>query len=247
MEKPKILVIDDDESIRTQMKWGLIQDYDIYLAMDAASAMELVKTERPPLVALDLGLPPDPGGTSEGLKLLSEILKFDKSVKILVVTGNPERSSALEAVSRGAHDFFTKPVNIEELNAILKRAYYVHSLEAEYRTLQHRLDTSSFGEIIGSSSKMVEVFNIIRQVSTTDVPVLITGPSGTGKELIAHYSIHSHNSRQGKPLVPINCGAIPENLMESELFGHKKGSFTRAHSQRPGRTETADGRHPPAR
>ena len=240
MERPKILVIDDDESIRTQMKWGLIGDYDIYLAMDAASAMELVKTTRPPLVTLDLGLPPDPGGTSEGLKLLSEILEHDKSTKVLVVTGNPERSSALEAVNRGAHDFFTKPVNIEELKAILTRAYYVHSLETEYRTLQHRLDTSSFGEIIGSSAKMTEVFNIIRQVSTTDVPVLITGASGTGKELIAR-SIHSHSSRQDKPIIAINCGAIPENLMESELFGHEKGSFTGAHTQRLGRIETADG------
>ncbi len=240
MEKPKILVIDDDESIRTQMKWGLIQDYNIYLAMDAASAMEIVKAQRPPLVALDLGLPPDPEGISEGLKLLSEILKFDKTIKVLVVTGNPERSAALETISRGAHDFFTKPVNIEELKAILSRAYYVHSLETEYRTLQQRLNTSSFGEIIGSSAKMTSVFNIIRQVSTTDVPVLITGASGTGKELIAR-SIHSHSSRQDKPFVPINCGAIPENLMESELFGHEKGSFTGAHSQRLGRIETANG------
>jgi two-component system NtrC family response regulator len=240
MKKPKILVIDDDESIRTQMKWGLVGDYDIYLAMDAPSAMEVIKTEQPPLVTLDLGLPPDPGGISEGLKLLTEILELDKTVKILVVTGNPERSSALDAVGRGAHDFFTKPVNIEELKAILKRAYYVHSLEAEHRTLQHRLDTSSFGEIIGSSAKMTEVFNIIRRVSTTDVPVLITGASGTGKELIAR-SIHSHSSRQDKPIVTINCGAIPENLMESELFGHEKGSFTGAHTKRLGRIETADG------
>jgi two-component system NtrC family response regulator len=236
--KPKILVIDDDESIRTQMKWGLVQEYDVYLAMDARAAMELVNTERPPLVTLDLGLPPDPGGTSEGLRLLGDILKFDPAVKVMVVTGNAERSAALEAISRGAHDFFTKPVEIDELRSILKRAYYVHTLEVEYRTLQRRLETGAFGEIIGSSPKMQEVFDSIRRVSTTDVPVLITGASGTGKELIAR-SIHGHSARQNKPFVPINCGAIPENLMESELFGHEKGSFTGAHAQRPGRIETA--------
>lgn len=240
MGKPKILVIDDDESIRTQMKWGLVQEYDVYLAMDAPSTMEAVNTERPPLVTLDLGLPPDPGGTSEGLRLLGDILKFDRTAKVIVITGNAERNSALEAISRGAHDFLTKPVEIDELRSILKRACYVHTLEVEYHTLQRRLETGAFGEIIGSSPKMQEVFDSIRRVSTTDVPVLITGASGTGKELIAR-SIHDHSVRQNEPFVPINCGAIPENLMESELFGHEKGSFTGAHTQRLGRIEMAGG------
>ena len=240
IDKPKILVIDDDESIRTQMKWGLVQEYDVHLAMDADTAMELVNTEHPPLVTLDLGLPPDPGGTSEGLRLLGDILEFDPAVKVMVVSGNAERNTALEAINRGAHDFFTKPVEINELRSILKRAYYVHTLETEYRTLQRRLETGAFGEIIGSSPKMQKIFNSIRKLSTTDVPVLITGASGTGKELIA-LAIHDHSTRRGKAFVPINCGAIPENLMESELFGHERGSFTGAHTQRPGRIEMACG------
>ncbi|MBI5344112.1 MAG: PEP-CTERM-box response regulator transcription factor [Deltaproteobacteria bacterium] len=240
MEKPKILIIDDDESIRTQMKWALLHDYDTYIAIDGKSALEIIEREHPSLTLLDLGLPPDPAGVSEGLKLLGEIMQLDAAIKVIVVTGNSERSSALEAISLGAHDFFTKPIEVEELKAILKRAFYVHTLENEHRALQRQLGSRYFDEIVGSCPRMQEVFNVIRKVSTTDVPVLITGESGTGKELVAG-AIHSRGIRHDKPFIPINCGAIPESLIESELFGHEKGAFTGAHIQRRGRIEMAHG------
>ncbi|MEK7773509.1 MAG: PEP-CTERM-box response regulator transcription factor [Deltaproteobacteria bacterium] len=240
MNRQKLLVVEDDESIRTQMKWALVRDYDVYLAIDGENAMETLDRERPPVITLDLGLPPEPEGTDAGLRLLEQILRFDPSAKVIVVTGNPDRSAALEAISRGAHDFFTKPVDIEELKAILKRAFYVHTLESEYKALQRRLKTHSFGEIIGTSAVMQGVFTAIKKVSTTDVPVLITGESGTGKELVAS-AIHSNSVRRDRPFIPINCGAIPENLMESELFGYEKGAFTGAHAQKKGRIELANG------
>jgi two-component system NtrC family response regulator len=240
MEKPKILVIEDDEPIRTQMKWALIQDYEVFLAADSGTAMELIEKERPPLVTLDLGLPPCPEGVSEGMRLLGRILEHDPSIKVIVVTGNPERAAAVEAISRGAHDFFTKPIDVGELKAILRRAHYVRVLEDEYRTLQKQHQQQSMGEIIGSSTQIQEVFATVRKVATTDVSVLITGESGTGKELVAN-AIHNHSVRQDKPFVPINCGAIPENLLESELFGHEKGAFTGASTQKGGRFELAQG------
>lgn len=239
MEKPKLLVIEDEESIRTQMKWALIEHHDVFLATDGEMAMEVMESEHPPLVTLDLGLPPHPEDTSEGLKLLAQILRHDPSTKVIVVTGNPEREAALEAISLGAHDFFTKPIEVDELKAILKRAYYVYTLEAEYRALQRQVHQRSFGEIIGSSQEMEDIFATIRKVATTEVPVLITGKSGTGKELVAR-AIHNAGIRKDKPFVVINCGAIPENLMESELFGHEKGAFTGAHIKRKGRIELSE-------
>jgi two-component system NtrC family response regulator len=220
------------------MEWALIRDYDLYLALDSETAMKLIKTEQPPLVTLDLGLPPHPEETSEGLRLLGQILQYEPRAKVIVVTGNPDRRAPLQAIHRGAHDFFTKPINIDELKAILKRAYYVHTLEAQYASLQRQVQEQAFGAIIGESIQMQKVFEIVRKVSTTDVPVLVTGESGTGKELVAR-AIHNHSLRQNEPFIPINCGAIPENLMESELFGHEKGAFTGAHIQRAGRIELA--------
>ena len=143
-------------------------------------------------------------------------------------------------MSQGAYDFFTKPVNIDELRIILKRASYVHTLEAEHKNLQKQIESRDFGEITGSSEKMQNIFSTVRKVATADVPVLITGESGTGKELIAR-TIHSRSVRKDKPFIPINCGAVPENLIESELFGHEKGAFTGAHIQRKGRIELAEG------
>ncbi len=240
MEKPKILIIEDDENIKTQMKWALLQDYKLFFAMDGEKAMEIVEHEHPPLVILDLGLPPHPEDISTGMGLLDWIMQNKPATKVIVVTGNPERSAALQAISKGAHDFFTKPIDLEELRAILKRAYYVNTLETEYRELQKKLEQRVFGEIVGSSPGMQDIFATVRKVATTDVPVLITGESGTGKELIAR-AIHTNSVRQTKPFIPINCGAIPENLMESELFGHEKGAFTGAHIQRKGRIELAEG------
>ncbi|MBZ0220471.1 MAG: PEP-CTERM-box response regulator transcription factor [Candidatus Methylomirabilis sp.] len=240
MGNPRLLIIDDDEHIRTQMKWALVQDYDVCLARDGEQAMEALQGGAFPLILLDLGLPPDPEGTSEGLRLLGSILGHDPASKVIVLTGNPDRSAALSAVSLGAHDFFTKPIDLEELKHTLRRAHYVHTLEAEYKALQMQPETHVFGELTGTSGRMHEIFSTIRKVAGKDVPVLITGESGTGKELIAR-ALHSHSSRSGMPLVAINCGAIPENLMESELFGHEKGSFTGAHAKKAGRIELAQG------
>lgn len=240
MGNPRLLIIDDDEQIRTQMKWALVQEFDVSLAMDGGQAMEAIEAATFPLVLLDLGLPPDPEGTAEGLRLLGSILGRDPAAKVIVLTGNPDRSAALSAVSMGAHDFFTKPIDLEELKHTLRRANHVHALEAEYNCLQAQLATPVCGELTGKSRRMQEIFSTVRKVAATDVPVLITGESGTGKELIAR-AIHSHSSRTDMPLVPINCGAIPENLMESELFGHEKGAFTGAHARKAGKIEFARG------
>lgn len=240
MGRPKLLIIEDDESMRNQMKWALSMDYEVFLAANSKSAMKIINTEHPPLVTLDLGLPPHPDNEVEGMRILEEILRQDPVAKIIVITGNPDRAVALEAVSKGAHDFFSKPLDFDELKAILKRSYYVHTLEVEYQELQSRLQQQSFGEIIGSSPQMQDIYSTITKVATADVPVLITGESGTGKELIARV-IHSKSTRHNKPFVAINCAAIPESLMESEFFGHEKGSFTGAHILRKGRIEMAEG------
>ncbi len=239
MEKTKILIIEDDEGIRTQMKWALNEEYDVLLAENPEEAISTIDQFSPPLVTLDLGLPPDPEGTDEGFRLLQEILKMSHQTKVIVVSGNPEKDAPLRAISMGALDFFAKPINIEELKAVVKRANYVQGLEKENKLLQTQLESDSYCNIIGSSQEIQEILTAIRKVSTTDICILIAGDSGTGKELVAR-EIHSQSQRKDEPFVAINCGAIPENLMESELFGHEKGAFTGAHVQRKGKLELAD-------
>jgi two-component system NtrC family response regulator len=189
---------------------------------------------------LDLGLPPYPGEVKEGFLALGEILSQDSFVKVIVITGQGEKDHALKAIGEGAYDFFCKPIQIEELKVVLNRAFYVVQLEREHRELQQRLSGESFEGMIGTSPQIQEVFSSIRKVATTEVPVLIVGESGTGKELVAR-AIHRNSSRRECPFVVINCSAIPETLLESELFGHEKGAFTGAHIQRKGRFEMAQG------
>ena len=239
MEKSKILIIEDDEGIRTQMKWALNEEYDVLLAKNTKEAINIMTRFSPPLVTLDLGLPPDPEGTDEGFRLLQEILKMSPITKVIVVTGNPEKDAPLRAVSMGAHDFFAKPINLEELKTVVKRVNCVQGLEKELKALQTQLEADSHCNIIGSSQEMQEIFTAIRKISTTDISVLIKGESGTGKELVAR-AIHLQSQRGNNPFIAINCGAIPGNLMESELFGHEKGSYTGAHVQRKGKLELAD-------
>ncbi len=236
--KPKLLIVEDDDSIRTQMKWALAQDYEIFLAEDRPGAIGVLKEEQPPVVTLDLGLPPVPGGVEEGFLALAEITGEDNLTKVIVITGQGEKENALKAIGQGAYDFFCKPIQIDELKVVLGRAFYVSNLEREHRKLQSRLAGDSFEGMLGTSAKMQEVFSTIRKVATTDVPVLIVGESGTGKELVAR-ALHRMSSRRVEPFVVINCGAIPETLLESELFGHEKGAFTGAHVQRKGRIEFA--------
>jgi two-component system NtrC family response regulator len=239
--KPKLLIVDDDEEIRTQMKWALEADYEILLAGDRASATQLLRTAHPPVILLDLGLPPHPGSPVEGLAALADFLALDRLAKIIIITGQGEKSSALQAVGAGAYDFLGKPVEIAEVKLLLKRCFHLNQLEREYREMQQRLQGDSFEGMLGSSPGMQSVFESIRKVATTDAPVLILGESGTGKEMAAR-AIHQLSARKNGPFVAINCSAIPETLMESELFGHEKGSFTGAHVQRKGRIEaSADG------
>jgi two-component system, NtrC family, response regulator len=238
---PRLLIIDDDEEIRAQMKWALSSDYDIVLAADRPTAIETFRNERPSGVLLDLGLPPNPGTPDEGLAALSDILATDRLAKVVVITGQNEKEIALRAIGGGAYDFLCKPIEMEELNHLLKRCFHVSMLEREFAELQNLIGAGdSFEGILGNSARMRPVFEMIRKVATTDASVLILGESGTGKEMVAR-AIHKKSDRQKGPFVAINCGAIPENLLESELFGHERGAFTGAHIQRQGRVEMADG------
>jgi two-component system NtrC family response regulator len=238
--KPKLLVVEDDEPMRMQMRWALADDYEVYQAGDRETALEVFRKERPALVTLDLGLPPVTHGVEEGFAALAAILGIDSTAKIIVITGRAERENGRNAVANGAYDFFSKPYDLDELKMVLRRAQYLFTLEGEHRNLERRTRGESFSEMLGTSRPMQDVFEIIRKVATTDVAVLILGESGTGKELAAR-AIHQESNRRAGPFVAINCGAIPENLLESELFGHEKGAFTGAHIQRKGRIELAQG------
>lgn len=240
MEKPTVLIVDDDDGVRTQMKWALNPHYNVLLAEDRTSALELLNKAKPCVVTLDLGLPPLPADTSEGFLTLSEMLQVDPSLKVLVVTGQDDKENGMEAIGQGAYDFFAKPVNIDELKIVLDRAIYVQQLERERRQMIEAGRYDSFEGIIGASPQMESVFATIEKVSKTDASILIVGESGTGKELIAR-AIHRRSVRNVGPFIAINCGAIPETLLESELFGHEKGAFTGAHIQRQGRIEMAQG------
>jgi two-component system NtrC family response regulator len=240
MDKPKLLIVDDDEAIRSQMRWALAKDYETFEAGDRPSALEIIRKEHPVVVLLDLGLPPKPRGADEGFETLKEILTFDPITKVIMVTGNTERENALKAIELGAFDFISKPPVMDEVRIVVQRAFRMEELERDNLALRHQMGTEGFEKIIGSSPRMQEVFQMIRKVATVDVPVLILGESGTGKELAAQ-AIHRLSPRREGPFVVINCGAIPENLLESELFGHEKGAFTGAESQRKGRIEYAEG------
>jgi two-component system NtrC family response regulator len=237
-QHPKILIVDDEEDIRTQMKWALAPDYQVFLAGDRESAMEVVGKEKPPVVTLDLGLPPGPAHVKEGFAALSEMLSADPFIKVIIITGRGEKEHALKAVGEGAYDFLYKPVEIDELKVVLKRAFYIASLEREHHFLQRQIGEEGFQGMLGGSPQMQEVFATVRKVATTEAPVLIVGESGTGKELVAQ-AVHRLSPRREGPFIVINCGAIPETLLESELFGHEKGAFTGAHIQRKGRIEAA--------
>jgi two-component system NtrC family response regulator len=239
-QKPKLLIVEDEEEIRTQMKWALMQEYEVLVAEDRAGAAEILKNEHPLVATLDLGLPPQPTEVEEGFRALGEMLSLEPLLKVIVITAHGERQHALHAISQGAYDFFVKPVRIDELKILLHRAFYLSHIEREYRDFKQRVLDESFDGMIGTSPEMEKIYASIRKVSTTDVPVLIVGESGTGKELVAR-AIHRRSLRKDGPFVVINCGAIPETLLESELFGHEKGAFTGAHIQRRGRIEAAQG------
>ena len=238
--KAKLLIVDDDEAIRTQMRWALSQNYDVCFAEDRRGALEVYEAHSPAVTLLDMGLPPRPNECDEGMAALSDILAIDRSAKVIVVSGQSEKRNGIQAVGAGAYDFLCKPVEIEELKLLLRRCTYVVDLERQYRELEQSRRADLFEDMLGISPQMQSVFSFIRKVAAADVPVLLLGESGTGKEMAAA-AIHRRSGRKDGPFVAINCNAIPENLLESELFGHEKGAFTGAHIQRKGLLETASG------
>src|SRR5574337_111006 len=240
MGAPKLLVVEDDEAIRTQLKYALQGDFSAFFAGDRPQALAKLQETKPKVVLLDLGLPPRPDTAEEGLKTLEALAGALPGIKVIVLTGNTDRANALKAVQLGAFDYHLKPVDIDTLRVMLRRAVYLQELEQESETWLHDQDEAiRFEEILGSTKTMREIFAVIQRVAKTDATVLIQGKSGTGKELIAR-AIHRRSHRREGPFVPINCGAIPETLLESELFGHERGAFTGAHIQRKGKLELAD-------
>jgi two-component system, NtrC family, response regulator len=241
MDKPRLLVVDDDEAIRTQLKYALRDDFTLSLAEDRRAALAALETERPQLVSLDLGLPPAADSAEEGLRTLEEILAKAPATKVVVLTGNGDRANAIRAIQLGAFDYQLKPIDTTSLKVVLQRAAYLQSLEADAEKDAQAQETAvRFEEILGTTPAMREIFGVIKRVSKTDATVLIQGESGTGKELLAR-AVHSNSRRKSRPFVAINCGAIPETLLESELFGHEKGAYTGAHVQRKGKLELANG------
>ena len=240
MTKPRLLIVDDDDDIRTQMKWALASDYDVQMAGSRAEALTAFSESRPSATLLDLGLPPHPNDPDEGLETLAALLELDPMAKVIIVSGQGERENALRAVGAGAYDFLCKPVQMDELKLVLQRCVYVAELEQEFRAMQLAQRAEVFEDMLGASPQMQAVFTFIRKVGPTNAPVLILGESGTGKEMVAT-ALHRSSSQKNGPFIAINCNAIPENLLESELFGHEKGAFTGAHAQRKGHIESASG------
>nr|MDQ2694640.1 PEP-CTERM-box response regulator transcription factor [Pseudomonadota bacterium] len=234
----KLLIVEDDLGLQSQLRW-CFEDYEVLLAESRESALAQLRRHEPPLVTLDLGLPPDPANAGEGLATLEEILALVPETKVIVVTGNDDRDNALRAVALGAYDFYQKPVDAEVLKLIVDRAYRLYELERENRELARQRQTSPLQGIIAASSQMLKICSTIEKVAPTDVTVLLLGESGTGKELLAR-ALHELSQRAGRRFVAINCAAIPETLLESELFGYEKGAFTGAAKQTKGKIEYAD-------
>ena len=240
-DKPKLLIVEDDEGLQAQLKWAY-EDFEVIIAGDRESAIAALRADAPPIVTLDLGLPPDPDGTSEGFAVLDEIMALKPDTKVIVASGHGARESALSAIEHGAYDFYQKPVDIEQLGLIVRRAYNLHQIEQENRVLASKSGDGNtvLGGLITSAPEMVKVARTIERVANTNVSVMLLGASGTGKELLAR-GVHEASARKDGNFIAINCAAIPENLLESELFGHEKGAFTGAVKTTEGKIELADG------
>ena len=236
--KPKLLIVEDDEGLRSQYRWAF-PAFEVLMAGARPMAVATVQKERPPVVIMDLGLPPDPDGVSEGFATVEEVLHIAPETKIIVVTGNGERKNALKAVSLGAYDFCEKPVELEVLSTIIDRGLNLHRLEDENRRLSAMPARSPIERIVTANQGMLKVCRDVEKLAGTHVPVLLLGESGTGKEALAQ-ALHELGPRAKQPFVAINCGAIPENLLESELFGYERGAFTGAVKQTIGKIESAN-------
>lgn len=236
-DKKILLIVEDDLGLQKQLKWSFA-DYQTVVAGNRTEAITALRRFTPDVVTLDLGLPPDAANASEGLATLKEILALAPSTKIIVVTGNDDRDHAINAVALGAYDFYQKPIDTDVLGLIVRRAFQLAELQKNYTKLQ-QLSTEPLGGIIASSKKMQDVIRMVEKVAPTTATTLLLGESGTGKEVFAK-AIHALSSRADKPFVAVNCAAIPENLLESELFGYEKGAFTGASQQTKGKIEYAD-------
>jgi two-component system NtrC family response regulator len=235
----KLLIVEDDPGIQSQLRW-CFEDYEVIAATDRATAINELRRHEPAVVLQDLGLPPDDSGVSEGFATLREILKLAPFTKVVVVTGHGDQSNAVKAVGLGAYDFYQKPVDVDTLQLIVQRAYQMHALEAENRQLAEALGTSPLDGVIAASDAMLKVCRTIERVAPTNATTLLQGESGTGKEVLAR-AMHALSTRPKEAFVAINCAAIPDTLLESELFGFEKGAFTGAVKQTPGKIEVADG------
>ena len=234
--KPKILIV-DDERILKQISWVLEPQYEVFTASNEAEALNLFEKEKPPVVTLDISLNPQDPSDLCGMRLLEGILSQEPLTRVIVVTGNNDENNVLRALRLGAFDYYSKPIGLEEIKVMIQRALHSYHLQQRLHA-NYRKSEQGFHGIIAKSKSMQEIFRFIELVALSDISVLICGESGTGKELVAH-AIHQQSERKGNPFVVVNCGAIPENLLESELFGHEKGAFTGAHAQKRGKFELA--------
>jgi two-component system NtrC family response regulator len=235
-----LLIVEDDPGLQSQMRWCFDDDVRVELAGDAENAIALLRRCEPQVVTLDLGLPPDPGGSEEGFRLLQEMLELAPRTRIIVITGREEDEHPVRAIGMGAWDYYQKPVESDTLRFVVERAFRIRELEDENERLQTSASASPLDGVIASSDAMLKVCRSVEKVGPADVSTLILGETGTGKELIAR-ALHNLSPRRKGPFVAINCAAIPENLLESELFGYEKGAFTGASAQKKGKIEFASG------
>jgi len=238
-EKPRLLIVEDDLGLQRQLKW-CFDEYEVLMAASREEALTMARRFEPSVVLQDLGLPPDAEGVTEGMQTLRDILSLAPQTKVIVVTGNADRDNAVRAVSLGAYDFYQKPVDTDVLRLLVGRAFQIHALEEQNRQLREAQLTSPMEGCIATDDAMFKVCRMIEKVAPTDASVLILGESGTGKELVAR-ALHAQSGRSGARFVAINCAAIPEQLLESELFGYEKGAFTGAVKTTLGKIEVASG------
>lgn len=237
--KNKLLIVEDDPGLQSQLKWSF-DEFEPTIVGDRESAVKFIRQELPPVVITDLGLPPDPGGNTEGFALLEETLKIDSNIKVIVVTGREERENGVKSIGLGAYDYYQKPIDADSLKFVVERAFKLRELEDQNQKLikaQARADSEG---MIGSCPKMLEIFQTVEKVASTSVTVLVLGETGTGKGELAK-ALHAKSERADQHLVTINCSSIPEALLESELFGHEKGAFTGAVGKKIGKIEYANG------
>ncbi|KFI05159.1 PEP-CTERM-box response regulator transcription factor [Massilia sp. BSC265] len=237
--KPKLLIIEDDPGLQKQLRWSL-DAYEVVVAGDRETALAQIRRHEPAVVTMDLGLPPDPDGSTEGLATLEQILALAPDTRVIVLTGNQDHSNAVKAIGMGAYDFHQKPCEPEVLKLVIQRAFFLYNLQMENRRMQQSQADSPMAGVISRDAGMLKVCRNIEKVAPTSASVMLLGESGTGKEVLAR-ALHALSPRAKERFMAINCAAIPENLLESELFGYEKGAFTGAAKQTKGKVELAHG------